>query len=379
MNPEDVVVHICFIEDTGLHGGTQIWVGEAIRDFLAKGHDVTLLTAADGFNARDALSTGARVVTYDFNDVVSEDEKHRDIWKEALTGADVAVCTVHPPREGFQCSLFAARCIEEAGLDTVLQPKTGTIVPEYERDFYSPPRDIRSHVISITDFTRKYLTETYGIPEEEVSLVYQGTEVSRFTPDEERRREARKRYPLPSDAEPILGSVGTFEHRKGQVVLLEAVAEMRRILPNVHLILVGDGPDEELLKTKVGEMELEARVTFFPFTREPAHVFEVIDILVLSSLYKEGLPNVILEAMSMGLPVVASRMAGVPEVVIDGRTGWMTEPGDAHGLAGAVQRLWEDPGACREMGSEGRSLMEKEFDKTHQFDAFLDHFATHVG
>ena len=371
-------MHICFIEDTELHGGTQIWVAEAIRDFLAKGHEVTLLTAAGGFNALDGLSTDARVVTYDFNDVTSEDEKHRDIWKDALSGTDVAVCTVHPPRDGFHCSVFAARCIEEAGLDTVLEPKTGTIVPEYQREFYVPPHDIRSHVISIAGFTRDSLIDTYQIPEEGVSLVYQGTEVSRFTPDEDRRREAETRYPLPRDAAPILGSVGSFEPRKGQVVLLEAVAEIRRTLPNVHLMLVGDGPDEELLRTKVEEMSLGENVTFFPFTSEPAHVFEMIDILVLSSLYKEGLPNVILEAMSMGIPVIASRMAGVPEVVIDGRTGWMVEPGDVHGLADAVVRLWQDPAACRAMGSEGRRLMEEKFDKVHQFDAFLDHFAGQI-
>jgi glycosyltransferase involved in cell wall biosynthesis len=372
-------MHICFIEDTYLHGGTQIWVAEAMRDFMAKGHDVTLLTAADGFNARDGLLTDARVVTYDFNDVVAEDEKHRDIWKDALSGTDVAVCTVHPPRDGFHCSVFAARCIEEAGLSTILEPKTGTIVPEYEREFYLPPRDIQSHVISITDFTRRYLIDTLEIPEDGVSLVYQGTEVSRFTPNEQRRREAEERYVLPPGAAPILGSVGSFEHRKGQVVLLEAVAEMRTTLPNVHLMLVGDGPDEGLLEAKVREMDLEANVTFFPFTQEPVHVFEVIDILVLSSLYKEGLPNVILEAMSMRLPVAASRLAGVPEVVIDGRTGWMTEPGDVHDLARAVERLWEDPAACREMGNEGRRLMEERFDKVHQFDAFLDHFETQVG
>jgi glycosyltransferase involved in cell wall biosynthesis len=371
-------MHICFIEDTYLHGGTQIWVAEAMREFLEKGHEVTLLTAAGGFNAQDGVTTGARVVTYDFNDVTAEDEKHRKLWKDALYGTDVAVCTVHPPRAGFHCSLFAARCIEEAGLDTLLEPKTGTIVPEYKREFYVPPRDIKSHVISITDFTRRYLIETLRIPEEGVSLVYQGTEVSRFTPDEARRRVAENRYPLPRDAAPILGNVGSFEHRKGQVVLLEAVAEMRRTLPNVHLILVGDGPDEELLRAKVGEMGLERSVTFFPFTTEPVHVFEVIDVLVLSSLYKEGLPNVLLEAMSMSVPVVASRLAGIPEVVIDGRTGWLTEPGDVHGLARGVERLWADPTTCREMGNEGRRLMEREFDKAQQFDAFLDHFALQV-
>ena len=73
-------MHICFVEDTTLHGGTQIWVAEALRDFIAKGHEVTLLTAEGGFNARDDAQTGARVVTYDFEAVKSEDERHRDIW-----------------------------------------------------------------------------------------------------------------------------------------------------------------------------------------------------------------------------------------------------------------------------------------------------------
>ena len=160
------MTHICFIEDTHLHGGTQIWVTEAVREFLAKGHDVTVLTPSEGFVARDAVTTDARVVTYGFDEVVAEDEAHRNLWIDALASSDVAVCTVHPPRGSFHCSRFAAQCIEQAGLSTVLQPKTGTIVPEYLREFYAPPEDINYQVISITDFTRRYLIEHYGIPAE---------------------------------------------------------------------------------------------------------------------------------------------------------------------------------------------------------------------
>ena len=176
-------MHICFIEDTQLHGGTQIWVSEAVRAFLAAGHEVTVLTAADGFNAMDTATTDARVVTYDYDAVATQDAHHQSIWTEALAPADVAVCTVHPPRDGFHCSVFAAKCIADAGLDTVLEPKTGTIVPDYLAEFYAPPYDIRSHVICITDFTRRYMIDTYGIPEDRVSLVYQGTDVATFTPD----------------------------------------------------------------------------------------------------------------------------------------------------------------------------------------------------
>lgn len=370
-------MHICFVEDTYLHGGTQIWVSEAMRNFMSKGHEVTLLTAADGFNARDGATTDARLVTYGFDEVVATDARHKKIWTDALAPADVAVCTVHPPRDGFHCSRFAAQCIAEAGLSTILQPKTGTIVPEYLREFYAPPEDIRYHVISITGFTRRYLIDSYGIPEKNVSLVYQGTDVATFTPAAARAEKARQSYPVPEGAFPVLGNVGSFEERKGQVALLEAVARVRESLPDVHLMLVGDGPDEAMLKEKVAEWDLGRNVTFFPFTREPVNVFEVIDILVLSSLHKEGLPNVLLEALAMGLPVVSSRLAGTPEVVRDGETGLLVNPGDIDGLAGAIARLGADRATCRTMGDAGRRLIAEGHDKQRQFDAFIEHFASH--
>ncbi|MFZ1440080.1 MAG: glycosyltransferase family 4 protein, partial [Candidatus Microthrix subdominans] len=369
------VTHVCFIEDTHLHGGTQIWVTEAVRVFLAKGHEVTLLTPSGGFVARDGVTTDARVVTYGFDDVVSEDVAHQNLWIDALASADVAVCTVHPPRHGFHCSRFAARCIEQAGLSTVLQPKTGTIVPEYLREFYAPSEHIDYQVISITDFTRRYLIEHYGIPADRVSLIYQGTDVATFTPNADRAARARLAYAVPDDAFPVLGSLGSFEHRKGQVRLLEAVARVRESLTRVQLLLVGDGPDEGLLRAKVDELGLQNHVAFHPFTRTPAEVYEVIDILVLASLYKEGLPNVLLEAMSMGLPVVSSRLAGTPEVVHDGETGLLIEPDDVDGLVAAIEGLGGDPDAFRRMGAAGRRLMTTGFDKERQFDAFLEHFA----
>jgi glycosyltransferase involved in cell wall biosynthesis len=230
-------------------------------------------------------------------------------------------------------------------------------------------------VITITDFTRKYLIDTYRIPENLIELIYQGTDVTRFTPDEARAREALQRYQLPENAAPVLGNVGSFEERKGQVVLLDAVAELAQTTyPDLHLILVGEGPDEAMLKSKVKDMELDRNVTIFPFTREPMFIFERIDILVLSSLYKEGLPNVLLEAMSMKTPVVSSKMAGVPEIVKDGETGYMVEPGQSDQLADAIIKLWSDQAAYAAISENGRKLMESKFDKETQFKQFVEYF-----
>ena len=368
-------MHVCFIEDTELHGGTQIWVSEAIRHFLECGVEVTLLGPEGGWNARDALETGARVVTYDFQGVTRQDSHATSIWRDALAPADVAVCTVHPPRDGFHCSVFAARCIAEAGLQTVLVPKTGTIVPSYERRYYIPEEPIRYHVIAIARFTRDYLVEQYGVSEKWVSLVYQGTEVDRYTRDASRLAEARRRYPLPPGREPVLGCFGSFEERKGQSVLLQAVDRVRRTLPGVHLLLLGDGPDEEKLRNRIEEHGLEEHVSLLPFTPSPEYAFEILDILVLSSLYKEGLPNVVLESMSMEVPVVASRLAGTPEAVIDGETGLLVEPGEVGSLADAIVRLWTDRPAYERMRSAGRELITTRFDKRRQFEHFLAEFA----
>ena len=121
-------------------------------------------------------------------------------------------------------------------------------------------------------------------------------------------------------------------------------------------------------------MDLQDNVSFFDFTREPNYIFDRIDILTLPSLYKEGLPNVLLEAMSMGLPVISSRMAGVPEIVFDGETGYMTEPGDVEAFADAVVKLWSDKDAYKRMGENARNLMKTKFDKKNQFGEFLEFF-----
>ncbi|MCP4179196.1 MAG: glycosyltransferase family 4 protein [bacterium] len=366
---------IGFIEDTHLRGGTQIWVEEATKFLINKGEEVNIIAPENSFVANECKKHGAKIYTYDWDDIVNNKEKYKSSWIDGLKNSDVAICTVHPPRNGFHCSVFSAECISQANLETILIPKTGTIVPEYLRKFYAPDETINFRVITITDFTRKYLIDSYKIPEEKVKLIYQGTEVDRFTSTSESKSEAVKRYPLPENAGPILGSVGSFEKRKGQIILLEAVKKLAETsIPSVHAMLVGEGPDEEMLKNKVKEMKIENNVSFFPFTREPNYIFERLDILTLPSLYKEGLPNVLLEAMSMNLPCIASKMAGIPEIIFNGETGYMVEPGDVDQLASAISKLWSSKKTCLDMGINARKLMKKQFDKKNQFNEFLKYF-----
>ncbi|MCD4674355.1 MAG: glycosyltransferase family 4 protein [Anaerolineaceae bacterium] len=368
-------MRICFIEDTLLHGGTQIWVTEAIRYCLEHSEDVTLLAPENSWVAEQVCKSRARIVSYDWENIVRQAPDYKKIWTDALKESDIALCTVHPPRGGFHCVVFAAECIQDGDLKTHLIAKTGTIVPEYKREFYQANEEIRSSVIAIAEFTKRYLIEHYRIPAEKVELIYQGVDVNRFQSSLEMRAEAKKRYPLPDRTELVIGCVGSFEERKGQVVLLEAVAQLAKDdLRSIHLMLVGNGPDEDYLRSLVKKMNLEQKVSFFPFTHQPAYVFERVDITVLPSIAKEGLPNVLLESMSMGTPVIASDFGGIPEVVIDGKTGVLVTPGDSRQLADAILDLWRRPAFCHEMGQDAVRFVQSDFDKNRQFARFLDFF-----
>jgi glycosyltransferase involved in cell wall biosynthesis len=352
-----------------------MWVVEAVRDFLARGAQVTLLTPAGGWVAERCAFTAARIVTYDWDGVAAQDEAARRIWTDALRDCNVALCTVHPPRGRFQCAVFAAHCIAESDLETCLVTKTGTVVPTYRREFYLPDERVCSSVIAIAAFTRGYLIETYRIPADKVTLIYQGVDLRRFRPAPALQEEGLRCYPLPPGASPVLACVGSFEPRKGQAVLLEAVAA----LPDAHLLLVGDGPDETRLRATVERMGLAERVHFFPFTSRPEFVFARADITVLPSLYKEGLPNVLLESMAIGVPVVASRLGGVGKVVLEGETGYTVTPGEAGQLADAIRKMWKDRAAYAWMSEQARQMMEERFDRAVQFERFLNYLESVAG
>lgn len=368
-------MRIAFIEDTHLHGGTQIWVTEAVRFCLAQGNDVTLLAPTGSWVAEQVSTTHAQIACYDWEGVARQGGDERGIWTEALRDSDVAVCTVHPPRDGFHCVGFAAACTARAGLHTHLMAKTGTVVPSYKREYYLPKQEIHSSVITIAEFTRHYLVKEYGIPAEKVTLIYQGVDVERFLSSKEMRDEALQRYALPEEAEFVLACAGSFEERKGQTVLLEAVAALvQGGHTGIHLMLVGNGPDEAMLRRKVEQMGLDGQVGFFPFTRQPEYVFERADLTVLPSIRKEGLPNVLLELMAMGTPVIASNFGGIPEAVVDGKTGILVPAGDRMALSGAILKLWQNQALREEMSVYGSRHVRRTFDKKKQFSQFIHHF-----
>jgi len=157
--------------------------------------------------------------------------------------------------------------------------------------------------------------------------------------------------------------VGRLDPVKGVLLLLEAFARVLRDHPEARLTIIGDGPARGEAEARAAGLGLGAAVTFAGYRTqaEVAAHLEEADLLVLPS-FAEGVPVVLMEAMASRIPVIASRVAGVPELVEDGVAGFTVPPGDVATLADRMARLMADPEAARAMGDAGRRAVEAGFD-----------------
>jgi glycosyltransferase involved in cell wall biosynthesis len=141
---------------------------------------------------------------------------------------------------------------------------------------------------------------------------------------------------------PVIGLVGALRPLKGQMVLLKAVQILAPAMPGLHVWVLGDGAERKKLEEFVRANKLEQHVEFLGAQADIEPYYRQMDLLVHPSL-SEALPTVILEAMACGVPVIASRIEGVSELVDEGQTGWLFTPGDAAELAGIVAHVWRSP------------------------------------
>jgi glycosyltransferase involved in cell wall biosynthesis len=169
--------------------------------------------------------------------------------------------------------------------------------------------------------------------------------------------------PLPArrDDEIRLVFVGRLAPVKGLRVLLAALAQLRDDLPNLHLVLVGDGPDRKTLETAAAPLGDRVTFTGYLSQNEVAQAMQAADICVLPS-FAEGVPVVLMEAMASRKPVIATQVAGVGELVEDGVSGFIVPPGDMESLAARIRVLAGDAKLRAQMGKAGRDKVVAEFD-----------------
>ena len=234
-----------------------------------------------------------------------------------------------------------------------------------DRTMLAEKVDDAAFVVAISDYNRRLIVDACGpdVATDHVHVLHCGVDTDVFVP-----RDAPE--PATSDERVLrLLHIGTLHEVKGQRYLLEACAELRRRDVPVSCVIVGDGSDRQMLENLSRELDLGGVVSMVGRrTRDEVarHVAEA-DVLVAPSVptsggKREGIPVVLMEAMAAGLPVVSSRLSGIPELVDDGVNGLLAEPSDWAGLADALERLARDPELRRQLGRAARATVVADFD-----------------
>ena len=193
-----------------------------------------------------------------------------------------------------------------------------------------------------------------------VVTIYNGIDAEIFNPD---KIEARKRRELClSDKDFIIGSIGQLEKDKGQKYLLFAIEKLKKDnINNIKCLICGEGPEEEKLKQLTKDLNIDKEVKFLGYRDDIAEILRIMDLMVITSLTIESFSIVAAEAMSMKVPVIATQVGGLPEVIEDGVTGILVPPAKSDMLKNAVKYLIEHPEIKINMGEQGRKKVCKFF------------------
>ncbi|MFZ5893631.1 MAG: glycosyltransferase family 4 protein [Myxococcota bacterium] len=202
----------------------------------------------------------------------------------------------------------------------------------------------------VSEFTREMLRSA-GYREKSLLMIPNAVDLERFAPPVRAVRAKGTRAKV--------AYVGRLRHVKGVTVLLEAWPAVAKE-SNAQLVVAGDGPEREGLLRAAQEGGVTESVTFAGEVSDVPAVLAEADIYVQPS-FQEGLPNSVLEAMAMGLPIVATRVSGNEDVVVDGDNGLLVPPGDPAALAAALRKLIDDPELAARMGQRSREMVESRF------------------
>ena len=211
-------------------------------------------------------------------------------------------------------------------------------------------------IITVSRADRRRMAEIEGIDPDKLLFVPNGIPA----PEAGSGVDLRPDLGVPPDA-PVVGTVCALRPQKALDVLVRAAAHLRASVPGVRVLIVGDGEERARIERLVVELGLEDTVSLLGRRDDVPDVLRVFDVAACSSDF-EGTPLSILEYMEAALPVVATRVGGVPDLVEDGVNGRLVEPQDPEGLAAGIAGLLADPELARAMGQRGQARRRSEFD-----------------
>ncbi|MEK6654578.1 MAG: glycosyltransferase, partial [Thermodesulfobacteriota bacterium] len=229
-------------------------------------------------------------------------------------------------------------------------------------------------IIAVSEFVKREIIKQ-GAPADKVTVIYNGIDLDNAARKESRVK-IRSEFGL-NENRPIIAEVGRLGNDKGQHILIQAAPYVIEKFPDAMFMIVGEdlgkkGEYRRELEAMAAGLGIEDKIIFTGYRTDIMDLMEAFDLFVLPSVFTEGLPVVIMEAMLAKKPVIAASVGGSPEIVLDARTGTLVPPADPGRLAEAIIYHLSNPGISKQMAENGYELLKQRFSLKQMLDKTME-------
>ncbi|MCX7804054.1 MAG: glycosyltransferase family 4 protein [Planctomycetota bacterium] len=362
-------IHLVAITGRGGRGATAL---RMVRKLNERGHRVVLCCRSGGVPEEAGRKLGIRVETgYNFARGFHPTRTYADVLRlrKLIEEEKPHLLHAHTPEDSW-VAVLAARPMRP---HLKLIRSRGIVVPV--RD-HGPNRWLHNQMTDRLVVPCRRIREIVGLSPgldlEKVVVVYDGVDAERFRPDRAGRGAAFRREIGVPDEAPLIGMIARVEPIKGHVFFLEAAAKVLKVRPDARFAICCDertpGAVQALVSCAIGLGLSTETVRFTGFIEDVEKAYSALDVYVLPSLGSEGSSRGTLEAMASALPIVATNVGSIPELLDCGRTGRLVPPRNSDALAAAILDILRSPEAAADMGRAARERVLAGFTEDHMAD-----------
>ncbi len=341
-------LHIVHTESSCGWGGQEIRILEESRGMMERGHRVTVLCPVESTLFARARDWGVKAVALPIREKRWPDFKAIRAWI-VENRDDIDLINTHSSTDSWLVALanlsLGKKAVPVLRTRHISAPVKNTFA---NRWLYNTAAQ---RIVTTGEGLRHELIDSLGLPPDKVQSIFTGINTKRFVPGS--KIEARQKLGLDVNAVWI-GIIATLRSWKGHKYLLKAIAELDD--PRIRLVIVGDGPQRDKLNRLTVELGLTRTVRFAGQQRDVVPWLQALDVFALPSYANEGVSQAVMQAMSVGLPVITTPIGSSADVIKSGLTGVLVPPKDSKALAQAIRKLVDSPQEAGRLGDGARSF-----------------------
>jgi len=349
---------ICFFNSAVAWGGGEKWHFETSSYLHNKGYDVLVFAHPKSALSKKLKQSGIPNISMAVSNSSFLNPFKRNSLQREMQKYPIDTIVMNLSRD----VKIAGPCAKAAGIKRIIY-RRGSAIPIkntlLNRHYF---KNVLTDVLANSEATKKTVLENncHLFPKDKIRVIYNGINIPKQIPNEVVDAEKTKKF--------TLLNLGRLEAQKNQTFLIDLAKELKERNLSFKLIIGGAGRLETVLQKKISKLKVDDVVELEGFVEQPLSFMAKGDVFLLPSLW-EGFGYVLAEAAVCKKPIIAFDLSSNPELVINGKTGFLTQPENINEFADAVEKLYNDPTLLQQMGENGNQHIQSNFDKTKNLKA----------